>query len=146
MTHQQSALCLPSMSNLWKAYLEVRMIQKLSDSSPLFATGAHRLYALSHRDMRLSRTGLDISTSASKEEIEQCLLEAWKQYNERDVLRLEHKALNDHLVRTVLDIAGKAGKPGERFLCYSRSPFLRYEVQVQFHTGNSRNPRRVRTC
>lgn len=63
------------------------------------------------------RTGLDISTSAPKEEIEQCLLEIWKQYEAKGVLRLAHKALNDRLVRIVLGIAGDARKP------------------VQFHTG-----------
>ncbi|KIM52555.1 hypothetical protein SCLCIDRAFT_1223624 [Scleroderma citrinum Foug A] len=63
------------------------------------------------------RTGLDISTSHTKEEIEQGLLEVWKQYEAKGVLRLAHKALNDRLVRIVLGIAGEAKKP------------------VQFHTG-----------
>ncbi|KAL4072268.1 amidohydrolase 2 [Scleroderma citrinum] len=63
------------------------------------------------------RTGLDISTSGTTEEIERCVLEAWKQYEEKGILRFEHKALNDHLVRTVLEVAGRSRKP------------------VQFHTG-----------
>ena len=99
----------------------------------------------SYRAIQLSRTGLDISTSALREEIEQCLLEAWSQYEKSGVLRLDHKALNDYLVRTVLHIAGSTGKPGEHFFCDSQLPFLTSEVQVQFHTGNACDARRVRT-
>ncbi|KAG6325707.1 hypothetical protein ID866_13382 [Astraeus odoratus] len=63
------------------------------------------------------RTGLDITTSGTTEEIESSLLDAWNQYKERGNLRFEHKALNDYLVRIVLRIAGQCKKP------------------VQFHTG-----------
>ena len=67
-----------------------------------------------HHFTILYRTGLDISTSHTKEEIEQCLLEVWKQYEAKGVLRLAHKALNDRLVRIVLGVADEAKKPGER--------------------------------
>ncbi|KAI6022100.1 amidohydrolase 2 [Pisolithus marmoratus] len=63
------------------------------------------------------RTGLDISTSGAKEDVENSLLEAWTQYKEAGGFRLKHKALNDHLVRIVLRTAGQYKKP------------------VQFHTG-----------
>ncbi|KAI6035768.1 amidohydrolase 2 [Pisolithus marmoratus] len=58
------------------------------------------------------RTGLDISTSGAKEDVENSLLEAWTQYRETGGFRLKHKALNDHLVRVVLRTAGQYKKPG----------------------------------
>ncbi|KAI6163561.1 amidohydrolase 2 [Pisolithus thermaeus] len=63
------------------------------------------------------RTGLDISTSGAKEDVENSLLEAWAQYKATGDLRFKHKALNDYLVRIVLRLAGQYKKP------------------VQFHTG-----------
>ncbi|KAI6141801.1 amidohydrolase 2 [Pisolithus tinctorius] len=63
------------------------------------------------------RTGLDISTSGAKEDVEKSLLEAWTEYKETSDLQFKHKALNDHLARIVLRIAGRYRKP------------------VQFHTG-----------
>ncbi|KAI6104928.1 hypothetical protein EV401DRAFT_2014768 [Pisolithus croceorrhizus] len=65
------------------------------------------------------RTGLDISTSGAKEDVENSLLEAWTQYKATGDLRFKQKALNDYLVRIVLRLAGQYKKP------------------VQFHTGNS---------
>ena len=67
------------------------------------------MYAASHHVIHLSRIGL-VSVEGK---IEQCLLEAWKQYVKRSVLRLEHKVRDDHFVHTVLDIVHKTGKPGE---------------------------------
>lgn len=59
------------------------------------------------------RTGLDIATSGSAEQVEGSILEAWERYKEKGDLRFEHKALNDHLVRIVLRIAGECKKPGK---------------------------------
>ncbi|KAJ7281628.1 amidohydrolase 2 [Mycena rebaudengoi] len=64
------------------------------------------------------RTGLDVSPSASSEEaLHTCLRSVAKSYQETGLLRLAHKALNDHIVRMTLEMAGKHKKP------------------VQFHTG-----------
>ncbi|KAH7882160.1 amidohydrolase 2 [Phlebopus sp. FC_14] len=63
------------------------------------------------------RTGLDITTSGTTKEIETATLDALARYKRKGDLRFEHKALNDHLVRIVLGIAGQYNKP------------------VQFHTG-----------
>ncbi|KAJ7623283.1 amidohydrolase 2 [Roridomyces roridus] len=64
------------------------------------------------------RTGLDISPSAeSDEDILVCLNSALQTYRETGTLRLALKALNDHIVRMALQVAGEYKKP------------------VQFHTG-----------
>ncbi|KAF9230641.1 amidohydrolase 2 [Melanogaster broomeanus] len=63
------------------------------------------------------RTGLDIATSGALEEIQNSVLDALARYKQKGDLRFEHKALNDHLVRITLEVAGQHQKP------------------VQFHTG-----------
>ncbi|KAJ7180592.1 amidohydrolase-domain-containing protein [Mycena filopes] len=64
------------------------------------------------------RTGLDIAPSADSEEsILACLQDVFKTYQATGTIRLAHKPLNDHIVRTALEISGDCGKP------------------VQFHTG-----------
>ncbi|KAF9219359.1 amidohydrolase 2 [Gyrodon lividus] len=63
------------------------------------------------------RTGLDIATLGTPEEIQCSVLDALARYKQKGDLRFQHKALNDHLVRVVLEIAGEYHKP------------------VQFHTG-----------
>lgn len=61
-----------------------------------------------------NRTGLDIATSNTEEEIQLSVLDALARYKQKGDLRFEHKALNDHLVRIVLEIAGQPEykKPG----------------------------------
>ncbi|KIJ60471.1 hypothetical protein HYDPIDRAFT_32272 [Hydnomerulius pinastri MD-312] len=71
------------------------------------------------------RTGLDIATSGTPEEVQQSVLDALERYKQKGDLRFEHKALNDHLVRIVLEIAGSHQKP------------------VQFHTGLGDNDIRL---
>ncbi|KAJ7115883.1 amidohydrolase-domain-containing protein [Mycena epipterygia] len=64
------------------------------------------------------RTGLDVAPSAdSEEDILICLRDVLKIHQETGTIRLAHKALNDHIVRMTLEVAGKYQKP------------------VQFHTG-----------
>ncbi|KIK97846.1 hypothetical protein PAXRUDRAFT_824516 [Paxillus rubicundulus Ve08.2h10] len=63
------------------------------------------------------RTGLDIATSGTPAEIQTSLLAAIARFEQTGDLRFEHKALNDYLVRIVLEITGEYQKP------------------VQFHTG-----------
>ncbi|KAJ7449637.1 amidohydrolase 2 [Mycena latifolia] len=64
------------------------------------------------------RTGLDVLPAAeSEDDIIACLEDALKTLKDTGTIRLAHKALNDHIVRMTLEVAGKHQKP------------------VQFHTG-----------
>ena len=58
------------------------------------------------------RTGLDIALSNSIEEQEQALLQLFDEYTKTGSLRLQHKPLNDEVVRITLTIAGNYNKPG----------------------------------
>lgn len=58
------------------------------------------------------RSGLDIALSNSLEEQEQALLQLFDEYTKTGSLRLEHKPLNDEVVRITLTIAGNHNKPG----------------------------------
>ncbi|KAF8556726.1 amidohydrolase 2 [Imleria badia] len=71
------------------------------------------------------RTGLHIAPSATFEEIQNAVLDLLLQYKTSESHRLQQKALNDHLVRLVLQIAGQYQKP------------------VQFHTGLGDNDIRL---
>ncbi|KAI9571838.1 amidohydrolase 2 [Boletus coccyginus] len=71
------------------------------------------------------RTGLDIAPSSTYEEIQDAVLDLVLQYKATEGLCLQQKVLNDHLVRLVLQIAGKYNKP------------------VQFHTGLGDNDIRL---
>ncbi|KAJ7733207.1 amidohydrolase 2 [Mycena maculata] len=64
------------------------------------------------------RTGLDVAPSAESEEaILTCVRDVLQTHKDTGTIRLAHKALNDHIVRMALEVAGEYGKP------------------VQFHTG-----------
>jgi len=63
------------------------------------------------------RTGLDISTWGLPEGLKLSMFEVVKAFKADGKIRLAEKALNDHIVRVALEIAGKHNKP------------------VQFHTG-----------
>ncbi|KAK0216056.1 amidohydrolase 2 [Armillaria fumosa] len=63
------------------------------------------------------RTGLNIATCNSEQEISDCLIVANKKYLAAGKIRLAYKALNDHIVRVALKIAGE------------------HNIPVQFHTG-----------
>ncbi|KAK0431679.1 amidohydrolase 2 [Armillaria borealis] len=63
------------------------------------------------------RTGLNIATCNSKQEISDCFVMANKKYLADGKIRLAYKALNDHIVRAALEIAGE------------------HNIPVQFHTG-----------
>ena len=59
------------------------------------------------------RTGLAISpTAGSLQEFDQCFTDISKTYSEHGKVRISHKALNDHVVRIGLAVAGKYEKPG----------------------------------
>ena len=64
-----------------------------------------------YKSIAAYRTGLAVSTSDSKVDIERSLCEAVKSYYSSGGcdFRLQHKAFNDHLVRIALDIARKPG-------------------------------------
>ncbi|KAK0497672.1 amidohydrolase 2 [Armillaria luteobubalina] len=63
------------------------------------------------------RTGLNIATCNSEQEISDCLVVANTKYLAGGKIRLAYKALNDHIVRVALKIAGE------------------HDIPVQFHTG-----------
>jgi hypothetical protein len=64
------------------------------------------------------RTGLDIALSNSIEEQERALLvlQLFEEYMKTGSLRLQHKPLNDEVVRITLTIAGNHNKPGNENL------------------------------
>jgi len=63
------------------------------------------------------RTGLDIDPApCSTDELYQCLAAASEQLKGKGSIRFQHKALNDHLVKIVLGIAGKCKKPSKYLL------------------------------
>lgn len=69
------------------------------------------------------RTGLDVDPApCSADELFKCLASASQQFKEKGSIRFEHKALNDHLVKIVLDIAGKCKKPSKRSFRPARRP------------------------
>ena len=80
------------------------------------------------------RTGLDVALSNSKEELEQALLQLFDEYTRTGFLRLQHKPLNDEVVRITLNIAGNHNKPGNEKLESSQT-ILIFCCPVQFHTG-----------
>ncbi|KAL0951556.1 hypothetical protein HGRIS_008238 [Hohenbuehelia grisea] len=63
------------------------------------------------------RTGLNIMTYIPLASMKFSLLDVFKMLKDEGKIRLAHKALNDHVVRLALEVAGKYQKP------------------VQFHTG-----------
>ncbi|KAG1744372.1 amidohydrolase 2 [Suillus lakei] len=75
-------------------------------------------HVVGYKSVACYRTGLDVDPEpCSADELHQCLASASEQFKEKGSIRFEHKALNDHLVKIVLDIAGRCKKP------------------IQFHTG-----------
>lgn len=76
-----------------------------------------------YKSIAAYRTGLAVSTSGSKADIEISLSEAVNGYydNGRRKLRLQHKAFNDHFVRMALDIVKK---PGQFFECRIRPTLM----------------------
>jgi hypothetical protein len=75
-------------------------------------------HVVGYKSVACYRTGLDIDPMpCSADELHECLASVSEQFKEKGSIRFEHKALNDHLVKIVLDIAGKCKKP------------------IQFHTG-----------
>ncbi len=59
------------------------------------------------------RTGLNIATRNSEQEISDCFVMANKKYLADGKIRLAYKALNDHIVRVALEIAGEHNIPGK---------------------------------
>ncbi|KAG1865961.1 amidohydrolase 2 [Suillus subluteus] len=75
-------------------------------------------HVVGYKSVACYRTGLDVDPApCSADELYECLASVIEQFKEKGSIRFEHKALNDHLVKIVLDIAGKCKKP------------------IQFHTG-----------
>ncbi|KAG1744379.1 amidohydrolase 2 [Suillus lakei] len=75
-------------------------------------------HVVGYKSIACYRTGLDVDPEpCSADELHQCLVSVSEQFKETGSIRFEHKALIDHLVKIVLDIASKCRKP------------------IQFHTG-----------
>ena len=81
------------------------------------------------------RTGLDVALYNSVTEQEHALFELFDLYAATGSLRLEHKPLNDEVVRIALTIAGNHNKPGS--ICNNEivTTILTFCCLVQFHTG-----------
>ncbi|KAJ8583433.1 amidohydrolase 2 [Rhizopogon salebrosus TDB-379] len=90
----------------------------LQEFTTYMNTTAEDDLVVGYKSVACYRTGLDIDPApCSIEELHKCLTAASQQLKEKGSVRFQHKALNDHLVKIVLDIAGKCKKP------------------IQFHTG-----------
>ncbi|KAF9529040.1 amidohydrolase-domain-containing protein [Crepidotus variabilis] len=63
------------------------------------------------------RTGLEVGLESRLDDKRVALKQLWYAYHDTGKIRLEHKSLNDEVVRMALDVAAHCGKP------------------VQFHTG-----------
>ncbi|KAG1803165.1 amidohydrolase 2 [Suillus subaureus] len=72
-------------------------------------------HVVGYKSVACYRTGLDVDPApCSADELYECLASVSEQFKEKGSIRFEHKALNDHLVKIVLDIAGKCKKPSKR--------------------------------
>jgi hypothetical protein len=58
------------------------------------------------------RTGLNVSLTGESDEIKESITQLYSMLRGSGRLRIAHKPLNDHVVRTTLHIAGKHKKPG----------------------------------
>ncbi|KAK0236913.1 amidohydrolase 2 [Armillaria nabsnona] len=106
----------------------VRMIKE-SDSVPMtldkftkelqnsLSVSAASEDVVAFKSIACYRTGLNIATCNSEQEISDCFVMANKKYLADGKIRLAYKALNDHIVRVALEIAGE------------------HNIPVQFHTG-----------
>ena len=95
-------------------YYSTEKILELFNSKfrDLISTSEKDTEVVGYKSIAAYRTGLAVSTSGSKVDIERSLCEAVKSYysSGRRDFRLQYKAFNDHLVRIALDIARKPGK------------------------------------
>jgi hypothetical protein len=89
------------------------------------------------------RTGLDVDPApCSADELHECLASASEQFKENGSIRFEHKALNDHLVKIVLDIAGRCKKPSKlSFRSARRLPTYVAESPVPHRCVAKQQPR-----
>lgn len=78
---------------------------------------AHDPNVVGFKSIVCYRTGLDVSTFSPPASLKFSLLDIFKVYKDEGKIRLAHKALNDHVVRTALEVSTMHRKP------------------VQFHTG-----------
>lgn len=58
------------------------------------------------------RTGLNISTASPPAALRASMLEVLAMFRTTGTIRLASKALNDHVVRTLLQLTEESGKPG----------------------------------
>ncbi|PBK71851.1 amidohydrolase 2 [Armillaria solidipes] len=91
-----------------------RFTKELQNSLSLSAASEN---VIAFKSIACYRTGLNIATCNSEQEISDCFVMANKKYLADGKIRLAYKALNDHIVRVALKIAGE------------------HNIPVQFHTG-----------
>ncbi|KAG1728871.1 amidohydrolase 2 [Suillus paluster] len=84
----------------------------LKDFTACMNDAAKDELVVGYKSVACYRTGLDVDPApCSADELYQCLTAASEEFKEKGSIRFQHKALNDHLVKIVLDIAGKCKKP-----------------------------------
>jgi hypothetical protein len=82
------------------------------------------------------RTGLDVSMYSSQAGLKFSLLDVFKMLQAENKVRLAHKDLNDLVVRTTLEVAGKYQKPGKwRVFIIIRA--LKLFIQFNFTPGSA---------
>lgn len=84
------------------------------------------------------RTGMNVSTSCTHIELEKALDAVYQAYRSEPTtpIRLAEKVVNDFVVRTTLELAGKYKKPGILVVFSSmHEKAIHHHLVVQFHTG-----------
>ena len=81
------------------------------------------------------RTGLNVSLTDTVDTITSALNDVLLMYRQSRSVRLQHKPLNDYVLRLALEICRYNGKPSE--LLTFKSAVVQFELTftVQFHTG-----------
>lgn len=75
------------------------------------------------------RTGLNVSLTDADETIASTLNDVFSMYRQSHLVRLQHKPLNDYVLRLALELCRDIGKPGERFKSKTASGYLRLSSQ-----------------
>jgi hypothetical protein len=75
------------------------------------------------------RTGLNISLTDTDETIASTLNDVFSMFRQSHLVRLQHKPLNDYVLRLALELCRDIGKPSERFKSKAASGYLRLSLQ-----------------
>jgi hypothetical protein len=80
------------------------------------------------------RTGLDVSLSDPPGIVISAFRDVLFLHRQADSVRLQHKPLNDYILRLALEVCKETGKPST-YNARRRSKILELILTVQFHTG-----------